>query len=157
MMRRGSWLNFRLPPVSTGVIALWAVLLFAGPAIAEQSCSFVYYNTYSETTAATAEAACKLADWTEVNSIGDTITDRFHLGPIQSGDPGNNNASYSCPGRQLVTPSDPTHCPWYGGAGEACTTGSAVSGSEGSTCLSRLHTRQRVSKTFFRAHPAGAV
>src|SRR5262245_57017448 len=135
MMRPASLHNFRLRYLPFSVLAVLVALSFAGPASAVQSCSFVYHNSSvqsgSPSTAATTEAACKLTNWSTVNSIGDTITDTFHLGVLKIGDPRTNNANYDCPGRQLVTPSDPAHCQFYpGGAPQACGTGYGVTGVE---------------------------
>ena len=119
MMRRCSWLNLRLRYLALHVAVVWAALIFAGPATAQQSCSFVYYNPYAQSggpkVAATPEAACSLANWSITNSSGDVQSDTFNLGALISGSPSTNNAAYTCPGYNTITPSDPSHCQWYGG------------------------------------------
>src|SRR5438046_2211070 len=117
-MRSSDLRRFRLCYLPFNAVAILAALIFTGPAIAQSSCTFVYRNPYykgSISTASTPEAACALANESWVNSIGDTITNTYHLGPLQSGSPRSNNAVYSCPGRQFVTPSDPVHCNYYPG------------------------------------------
>jgi hypothetical protein len=106
------------------------IYMFSGHAMAATSCEFVYYNNLHRpggpSTAATAQAACSLANYTVVDSGGAIHTNTFTLGALQFGSPQTNDAVYSCPGRELITPSDPAHCDGYpGGAAVACGTGYA--------------------------------